>query len=94
MLRPRLLLAAPLAALLMILAVPAFAADDPAYIGTAACAGCHADEHKAWQDSHHDHAMRHAGPDTIELDAPLDRIPLLVRATAADRLLPIFEDLP
>ena len=65
MLRPSLLLAALLAALLMTPVLPAFAADDPAYIGTAACAGCHDDEHAAWQDSHHDHAMRHATPETV-----------------------------
>jgi 1,3-alpha-isomaltosidase len=34
------------------------------------------------------------GPATITLPAPIDRIPVLIRATAAQRLLPCFEDLP
>jgi 1,3-alpha-isomaltosidase len=34
------------------------------------------------------------GPRVVEVDASLDRIPLLVRASAADRLLPLFADLP
>ena len=65
MLQPRFLRIALLAVPLLTLATPATAADDPAYVGTTACAGCHADEHTAWQDSHHDHAMRHAGADTV-----------------------------
>ena len=37
-----------------LLALPAAAADGaPAYVGSAACAGCHADETAAWQGSHH-----------------------------------------
>jgi alpha-glucosidase (family GH31 glycosyl hydrolase) len=34
------------------------------------------------------------GPTVVEVDAPLDRIPVLVRQRAADRLLPLFHDLP
>jgi 1,3-alpha-isomaltosidase len=34
------------------------------------------------------------GPTVLEVDAPLDRIPVLVREEAADRLLPLFDDLP
>ena len=37
-----------------LLALPAAAADGaPAYVGSAACAGCHAAETAAWQGSHH-----------------------------------------
>ncbi len=32
----------------------------PAYVGTAACASCHAKEHQAWQGSQHDRAMAEA----------------------------------
>jgi 1,3-alpha-isomaltosidase len=34
------------------------------------------------------------GPTLVEVDAPLERIPVLVRERAADRLLPCFADLP
>jgi 1,3-alpha-isomaltosidase len=34
------------------------------------------------------------GPSVVELAAPLERIPVLVRARAADRLLPLFDELP
>ena len=43
----------------------AFFANSETAPDVSSCAGCHADEHAAWQDSHHDHAMRHAGPDTV-----------------------------
>jgi predicted CXXCH cytochrome family protein len=36
-----------------------------AFVGGAACAGCHADEARAWTGSHHDHAMRVASADTV-----------------------------
>jgi tetratricopeptide (TPR) repeat protein len=35
------------------------------YVGTAVCAGCHADEHAAWLDSHHHRAMQPATPATV-----------------------------
>jgi predicted CXXCH cytochrome family protein len=34
----------------------------PGYAGTAACAGCHAEQMTGWQDSHHDLAMQTASP--------------------------------
>ncbi|TVP71497.1 MAG: glycoside hydrolase family 31 [Nitriliruptor sp.] len=36
----------------------------------------------------------HTGPATVELAAPLDQPPVLVRATASERLLPLFAGLP
>ncbi|MEE4173804.1 MAG: hypothetical protein V2I57_06085, partial [Xanthomonadales bacterium] len=62
MIRSAVLLLATLGTTLQTAAMDDGAADDPAYVGTATCAGCHVDEHAAWQGSHHDHAMRHAGP--------------------------------
>jgi len=38
---------------------------DPAYAGSASCAGCHSDEYAAWQGSHHDRAMQHASDSTV-----------------------------
>jgi tetratricopeptide (TPR) repeat protein len=38
----------------------AAASSRPTYVGGAACAGCHAGEHAAWQGSHHDRAMAEA----------------------------------
>ena len=35
------------------------------YVGTAACAGCHAAETTAWRGSHHDLAMEEATPATV-----------------------------
>ncbi|MBK9244504.1 MAG: hypothetical protein IPM30_06540 [Burkholderiales bacterium] len=37
----------------------------PAYVGTAACASCHAKEHQAWQGSQHDRAMAEANEATV-----------------------------
>ena len=37
----------------------------PEYIGNQACAGCHAEQQKAWQGSHHDLAMQHATPNAV-----------------------------
>jgi tetratricopeptide (TPR) repeat protein len=54
-----------LAALFVFCCVPALAGNDPDYVGTTACAGCHAEEHAAWQGSNHDLAMRHATPETV-----------------------------
>jgi len=35
------------------------------WAGSASCAGCHANEHRAWSRSHHAKAMQHATPDTV-----------------------------
>jgi tetratricopeptide (TPR) repeat protein len=37
----------------------------PLYVGTAACATCHAREHADWQGSHHDRAMAVASESTV-----------------------------
>jgi tetratricopeptide (TPR) repeat protein len=37
----------------------------PQYVGAASCAGCHAAEHAAWTDSHHDLAMQEATDATV-----------------------------
>ena len=47
-------------------APPAVAAPPaPTYVGTAACASCHAKEHAAWQGSQHDRAMAEASEATV-----------------------------
>ena len=47
----------------------AFSADAaepaPTFVGSAACAGCHAAEHAAWRGSHHDLAMAEATSATV-----------------------------
>ncbi len=48
--------------------VAATACSDPgpsSYVGSAACASCHAAETAAWQGSHHDLAMQEAGDSTV-----------------------------
>ena len=35
------------------------------FVGSERCATCHADQHEAWQDSHHDLAMQEATPETV-----------------------------
>src|SRR5262245_53456518 len=40
-------------------------AAETGYAGSAACAGCHEAEHKAWQDSHHGWALREATPENV-----------------------------
>lgn len=35
------------------------------YVGSQKCASCHAQEHKAWQNSHHDLAMQPATEETV-----------------------------
>ena len=40
------------------------------YIGSAACADCHAEEHAAWIGSHHDLALQITTPETVL--APFD----------------------
>ena len=41
------------------------AAPGPTYVGSAACAGCHAGELAAWRDSQHARAMQDAGEGTV-----------------------------
>ncbi|MEM1412002.1 MAG: tetratricopeptide repeat protein [Pseudomonadota bacterium] len=65
MLRPVFLLPATLALLCLTVATTVWSSNDPAYVGTATCAGCHADEHAAWQGSHHDMSMRHATAESV-----------------------------
>jgi len=38
------------------------------FLGSAACAGCHAAEHSAWQRSQHSRAMQHATGDSVRGD--------------------------
>lgn len=35
------------------------------FVGSDSCAGCHSEQHSAWRQSQHHHAMAHAGPDTV-----------------------------
>jgi predicted CXXCH cytochrome family protein len=37
----------------------------PEFVGSAACAGCHANETKAWRGSHHELAMQEASASTV-----------------------------
>jgi len=37
----------------------------PGYVGSTACAECHADQHAAWTGSHHDLAMQEATAETV-----------------------------
>src|SRR3954469_8698756 len=41
------------------------AASGPTYVGSTACAGCHAGESAAWRDSQHARAMQDAGEGTV-----------------------------
>jgi predicted CXXCH cytochrome family protein len=41
------------------------AAAAPAFAGTAACAGCHAEQYAAWRGSEHDLAMQQPSPATV-----------------------------
>ncbi len=55
---------------LALLAAPAFAEDqarpaEAAFVGAAACAGCHADQTQSWEISHHAQAMQKATPETV-----------------------------
>jgi len=54
-----------LAALLLLFAPPAGAANDPDYVGATTCGSCHEAAFEAWRGSHHDQAMDHATPDTV-----------------------------
>jgi len=44
---------------------PVGASADAGYVGSKACAGCHADAYEAWRGSHHDLAMQEANADTV-----------------------------
>lgn len=59
---PRQLLNAMCLVLALGFALPASASD---FVGSERCATCHADQHKAWQGSHHDLAMQVATPETV-----------------------------
>ena len=39
--------------------------DDPNYLGSKVCAGCHADQYKLWKGSHHDWAMKAASEQSV-----------------------------
>ena len=57
-----------LALSMMMLGVPARAADEAVaegYVGSARCGTCHAAELTAWQGSHHDLAMAEATPENV-----------------------------
>jgi predicted CXXCH cytochrome family protein len=59
-----------LAAWLVLRDVPSASAPEPAaataaYVGSAACAGCHAQETGAWRGSQHERAMQPAAEDTV-----------------------------
>jgi predicted CXXCH cytochrome family protein len=54
--------------LAVLLAVPwsmGLAAADTAYVGSAACAGCHEEAYRAWRSSHHYQAMLPATPESV-----------------------------
>ena len=40
-------------------------AAEPSYVGNQACAGCHAQQFEAWQDSQHARSMQHASAATV-----------------------------
>lgn len=46
-------------------AVPAVSRSPVTYVGASACAGCHAEELRAWQGSHHDLAMQVASEQAV-----------------------------
>ncbi|MBS0371860.1 MAG: tetratricopeptide repeat protein [Proteobacteria bacterium] len=52
---------------MFLLAAPALApaGDAVRYVGSEACAGCHADEARRWQASHHAQSMQVASPATV-----------------------------
>lgn len=55
-----------LAAILLLLVLPARASDTAAtFVGAQVCAVCHAAAHTAWQGSHHAQAMREATPAAV-----------------------------
>jgi predicted CXXCH cytochrome family protein len=58
-------LAGALAGLLLVLVAPAPLAAAPAYVGSEACRGCHAEAYALWQDSHHGWALRPASEASV-----------------------------
>lgn len=38
------------------------------YLGSASCSGCHTEQHQAWEQSQHRHAMDHASAETVLAD--------------------------
>jgi len=81
--------ALPLAGLLLAAALACGPADpeapEPAasaFVGTAACGECHAEQHARWQGSHHDRAMQRASPESVLGDfddARFDQFPVSTR---------------
>lgn len=65
-----LLLPAAAALLLLSAATPSLAAEavDRSYVGSAACAACHADAAEAWRGSHHALAWTEATPENVLAD--------------------------
>ncbi|WP_191621384.1 tetratricopeptide repeat protein [Marinihelvus fidelis] len=49
----------------LLVAFAPFAMASEGFVGTAACADCHAEEHAAWTGSHHDLAMQHASDESV-----------------------------
>lgn len=47
---------------------PALPSPPAEFTGSGSCVSCHADQHLAWQDSQHAHAMSHATPDSVLAD--------------------------
>ena len=45
--------------------LPADADGRPEFVGRQVCAGCHAEQEKLWQGSHHDLAMQEATAETV-----------------------------
>lgn len=52
----------------LVLGALASASEHAAFVGSQACAGCHQEEFKAWQGSHHHQAMAVASPDSVLAD--------------------------
>ena len=52
----------------LVLAPAAGAQEIPAYVGSAACAGCHTAEAEAWARSHHGLAWTEPSPATVVAD--------------------------
>ena len=54
--------------LLTLAAASPAAAGDSDFAGTRSCAGCHGEQYKSWQGSHHELAMQHANKDSVAGD--------------------------
>lgn len=46
-------------------AKPGMSSPPAEFTGSNSCVGCHADQHLAWRESQHAHAMAHATPDSV-----------------------------